>query len=176
MIASANWCFFSGWSFGGVVAFEIAKILRTRSVDVKGVIFIDTPNPFHHTPMTLDLIDYVLDHTKDVGPESRNLCRSQFIMSSQLLCDYVPTKSCDTIMAVFLWSKDGFEPPDTIADLPAWLVDRTDPSILTSGWDFLCGSPVRTIEIPGHHFQPFETANVSCCLSLTGAFLILHCC
>jgi len=133
-------------------------------VDVKGIIFIDTPNPFTHAPLTLDLIDYVLDSAKDVDPEIRMLCRSQFVMTARLLSEYAPTKSCGRLSAVFLRSEDGFNPPN-IVDLPAWLVDRTDPSIITGGWNFLCGFPVTRIDIPGNHFQPFELKNASYCYS-----------
>jgi thioesterase domain-containing protein len=64
------------------VAFEVARILRARSLSVKGVILIDSPSPFILTELNTNIIDYVLGNTKSVGAGLRELCKSQFSMSS----------------------------------------------------------------------------------------------
>lgn len=143
------------------MAFEVARVLRARSFSVKGVILIDSPNPFIQTEMNTDIIDYVLNNTKSIDGEIRELCRAQFSMNSKLLGEYKPSLSEDglVIPAVFLRSVNGFNPPNLA--VPEWLADRTNAKLITSGWDALSGSSVRTIDIPGNHFQPFESENAS---------------
>lgn len=41
-----------------------------------------------------------------------------------------------------------------------WLQDRRDRSLATAGWEMLTGSSVPCVDIPGNHFQVFDTANI----------------
>jgi hypothetical protein len=130
---------------------------------VKGVILIDSPSPFIRTELNAAIIDYVLSNTKAVDPELRDLCKSQFSMSSKLLSEYKPSLSANglVIPVVFLRSMDGFHPQNLVDDVPPWITNRIDASSIVSGWDSLSSSSVRIIDIPGNHFQPFEPENVS---------------
>lgn len=148
----------TGWSFGGVVAFEVARVLRARSFSVKGVVLIDSPSPLVCAELNTDIIDYVLRNAKSIDPEFWELCKSQFSTNSKLLSEYQPSISKldgPIIPIVFLRSIDGFNPPHLA--VPAWLADRKDTESIVSGWDALSGSPVCTIDIPGNHFQPFDS-------------------
>jgi hypothetical protein len=119
------------------------------------------------------VIDYVLSNTKS-DPEYRELRKSQFLMSSRLLGGYKPSVSKDglVIPIVFLRSVDEFNPPN-LTDVPDWLTNRTDAKLTVSGWDALSGSLVRVIDIPGNHFQPFESGNVRSVFPFTESFLII---
>ncbi len=152
----------AGWSFGGVVAFELAKILQTRSYSVKGVILIDSPDPFNPVPLSSELIDYVLSTVYNINPQAQQLCKSHFTTSSQLLTEYNPhnLKHSVAIPIVFLWSREGFNPP-YVANVPIWLSDRSCTRSPTLGWMVLSGSSIQTIEIPGNHFSAFDSHNVS---------------
>ncbi|PQK16682.1 hypothetical protein BB8028_0006g10010 [Beauveria bassiana] len=52
-------CILGGWSFGGVVAFEAARILMSRGHRVKGVVLIDSPPPIGHIPLSESIISAV---------------------------------------------------------------------------------------------------------------------
>lgn len=158
----------AGWSFGGVVAFEVARVLRALSLSVKGVILIDSSSPFICTELNADVINHVLDNIKSVDARSRDLCQLQFSMSSRLLSEYKPSLPEEglAIPIVFLRSMGGFNPPN-LTDVPTWLANRTNADSVISGWDALSGSPIRVIDIPGNHFQPFESENVGVHFPLT---------
>ncbi|KAI1082132.1 polyketide synthase [Whalleya microplaca] len=53
-------CILGGWSFGGVVAFEAARILMSQGeLRVKGVVLIDSPPPVGHIPLSDSIIHAV---------------------------------------------------------------------------------------------------------------------
>ncbi len=82
-------------------------------------------------------------------------------MNAAMLKDYDPRTThgvCPPI--VLLRSSEGFNPKG-VADVPKWLADRSDAKNATTGRDTLAPSPVKVFDIPGNHFQPFSTANVS---------------
>ena len=160
---------FSGWSFGGVVAFEVAKQLRTKSklVEVKGVILIDSPNPLNHVPLSLPLIEDVIDDSiKGNQDIVRELCRTQFTTNAKLLSEYDPyeimvVNEGPPLRLVCLVCRDVYNPPSSRVEVPSWLADRGDITRFTEGWNLVSGSAVQVLEIPGHHFEPFQPQNVS---------------
>ncbi|KIK97930.1 hypothetical protein PAXRUDRAFT_807021 [Paxillus rubicundulus Ve08.2h10] len=150
-----------GWSFGGVVAFEVARILTARGMNVKGVILIDSPAP--STPPVLS--DAVIDHV--VRGEERNtdsamvpLVMRQFKRNTQLLETFVPANQDTQISLTFLRSTKGFHPPG-IEGIPTWFSERNDAESVVRPWETLIGRPVKVWDIPGHHFEPFSPAHVS---------------
>ncbi|KAF9525894.1 hypothetical protein CPB83DRAFT_941246 [Crepidotus variabilis] len=152
-----------GWSFGGIVAFEIAKVLQDSEVCVNGVLLIDTPDPFCQVPLSADLLDDILANYQPASHPVLSLGRSQFLMSSQLLGEYDPTRNvfreCTPKFA-FLRSMVEYVSSNG-AEVPHWLADRSDSSSMTSGWEVLIGAPMKVIDIPGHHFQAFDPSIVS---------------
>ncbi|KAF8962959.1 polyketide beta-ketoacyl-synthase [Flammula alnicola] len=151
-----------GWSFGGIVAFEVATQLLARSTIVKGVVLIDSPNPLAHVPLEPSLIDQVLDGVENLDSEVRKLCKAQFIMNGQLLSDYLPQKAQNQYpRLVFLRCMEPYNPPNQ-NDIPSWLSNRTDPEYIIHGWKTISeGYMLETLDIPGHHFEPFNEQNVA---------------
>ncbi|KAJ3514348.1 hypothetical protein NLJ89_g2425 [Agrocybe chaxingu] len=152
-----------GWSFGGVVAFEVAKTLHSRLVPVRGVVLIDSPDPFTHVSLPPSVIDSVLA-LKDLDPEIISLCKHQFTMSDKLLSKYDPYETRNygpPPQLMFLRSTDGFNlSPHNQENVPSWLSDRRRVASMTHGWELLAGAPIKVLDIPGNHFQPFEPQNV----------------
>ena len=153
----------TGWSFGGVVAYEISVQLAKKGVEVRGILLIDSPCPINHVPLPDAVVDSVLAlegrrSDSDLG----RLVKAQFFLNSRMLGQYDPPKNdrrCPTL--VLLRSKEGYDPPN-ISDVPTWLVDRNDPKVASAEWEMIAGEPIKVLDIPGHHFQPFEKANVRC--------------
>ncbi|KAJ3856279.1 polyketide beta-ketoacyl-synthase [Lentinula lateritia] len=153
-----------GWSFGGVVAYEVALQLAKRGVNTKGIILIDAPNPIGHVPLSDTLIKTIARYDRKNGPvEIGKLVRTQFAMNAQLLSAYDPHETggvCPPL--VFLRSESGYAAEGIqVADIPSWLLDRSDPSTTIAGWSELSSS-VKVWDIPGHHFQAFDNTNVGC--------------
>ena len=83
-----------------------------------------------------------------------------------MLSKYDPYKTVDRkeipLRLVCLVCKDGYNSPGHI-DVPPWLADRGDITTFTKGWELVSGSVVvvQALDIPGHHFEPFQPQNVS---------------
>jgi iterative type I PKS product template protein len=156
-------CNFQGWSFGGVVAFETARQLLKRGVDVKGVVLVDTPSPLNHVPLSDSLLDSIINlDTRSVSSEIGRLIKSQFEMNSRMLGEYDPLiGGAPYPPLAFLRSRKGFN-PSSIPNIPKWLKDRSsEVKQATAGWEMLVGTSVKVWDIPGHHFEPFHASNVS---------------
>ncbi|KAF8810981.1 polyketide beta-ketoacyl-synthase [Phlegmacium glaucopus] len=162
-----------GWSFGGVVAFEVAKQLGIKSklVKVKGVILIDTPDPLNHVPLSLPLIEDIIGNSNNgnLKPDVRELCKTQFTTNAKLLSEYDPYAygtvgdlplEALPVRLVCLVCSDGYKAPSSI-DVPSWLADRGDRTTITEGWELVSGSAVQVLDIPGHHFEPFQPQNIA---------------
>ena len=149
-----------GWSFGGVVAFEIARILLAKGVTVKGVLLIDSPSPLNHVPLSDELIDCIVNlDGRSACVDTTALLKSQFATNSRLLASYDPFLSTSPWPAVvLLHSSEGFRPRDLC--VPEWLSDRTNPQRLCGGWEAVVGPTVRVLPIPGNHFQSFDPLHV----------------
>ncbi|KAF8157842.1 polyketide beta-ketoacyl-synthase [Crassisporium funariophilum] len=160
-----------GWSFGGVVAFEVAKQLRRMSFLVLGVILIDSPSPLNHVPMSSTLIDAIISIRI---MEIRKLCRIQFATNALLLGEYDPHETGDgeTPYLAFLWCMEGVSCNQV--DVPAWLADRSNITSIINGWEVLSSAPIKIFGIPGHHFEVFDPKHideVSCRLAEACEFL-----
>ncbi|KAJ5658159.1 polyketide synthase [Penicillium longicatenatum] len=227
-----------GWSFGGVVAFETARILmeekdqegQPRPRCVAGVVLIDSPPPVSHTPLSEDIIRII---SSPSGSATANptatliwkLVQRSFRACAALLRAFDPLglhdgrydtanreagpmtssttrngeleqwpKGSDRrIPRIFLLrSNEGWKPPVMESEivkacmLPQhvflenkWLQNRSDRSLATAGWEMLTARAVPSVDIPGNHFQPFDTANVDvvseavcrACVDLTSSWI-----
>ncbi|KAH9480833.1 Type I Iterative PKS [Psilocybe cubensis] len=146
-----------GWSFGGVVAFEMARQIREKSLDVLGLVLIDSPSPLVSAQLSSGLIDKIVKHLE---PNAQDFCKSQLMTNSELLRKYSPWDFTHKYPLVFLMSEQPYPTFDDF-DIPAWLSDRSSKSSATFGWEILSEGPIETFSIPGHHFQAFDPQNVS---------------
>ena len=143
-----------GWSFGGIIAFEVARHLLKSDVAVKGVILIDSPSPLNHVPLSDGLIDSIvkLNRNSSVGL----LVKRQFQMNSQMLLHYDPTVDGGPYpQLVLLCSREDYY-PDGGLEVPGWLSSNGHRHSAAAGWETIVGKPIKCIDIPGHHFQLFH--------------------
>ncbi|EEB99388.1 hypothetical protein MPER_00945 [Moniliophthora perniciosa FA553] len=153
--------FLGGWSFGGVVAYEAALQLQIRRVKVQGIILIDSPNPMNHIPLSGPLIQAAMECDSITRSPLGPYIVSQFEECVRLLQCYDPRSTGGTCPPlVMLRSSQGFESTD-VSSVPSWLTDRSNPRLSVSGWEDLTEQPVKIIDIPGHHFEPFRAANIN---------------
>lgn len=183
---SAEDCLLGGWSFGGVVAFEAARILMARGHGVKGVVLIDSPPPVGHIPLTDSIIRTVTESQHGEGGSTKNgnhgksgaadairkLVQRSFRTCANLLGAFnalletmegVGNIKGPVPRLVLLRCTLGWAPPPGYGELimeNPWLQDRRDRSLATAGWEMLTGSSVPCVDIPGNHFQVFDTANI----------------
>ncbi|KAJ7613999.1 polyketide beta-ketoacyl-synthase [Roridomyces roridus] len=151
-----------GWSFGGVVAYEISLQLANRGVAVKGIVLIDSSCPGDHTPLSDCLLDAILGlDERVVFSDLGVLVRRQFSMNAPMLQRYTAEWAPElSPPLVLLRSTEGFR-PEGVPDVPAWFSDRTNPQASVRGWQKLTNRPVKVLDIPGHHFSVFHPSNIS---------------
>lgn len=145
-----------------MAAYETALQLAKKGIKTRGILLIDSPSPINHVPLSDALIDSVVNlDARGASSDVGRLVKAQFAMNARLLGKYDPRATGGTCPPlILLRSSEGFNPPG-IPDVPIWLADRSDPQIVTRGWESLASGPVKVLDIPGHHFTPFHSANVS---------------
>ncbi|KAG5644334.1 Type I Iterative PKS [Asterophora parasitica] len=136
-----------GWSFGGVAAYEVAGHLERQGIRVQGILLIDSPSPTNHVPLSDSLIDSILSlDGRGSSSELGRLVKAQFSMNSRLLGKYKPeyvSGRCPPL--VLLRSREGFSPAGV--DVPSWLSNRSDPRLISAGWESLSGSQVQAVSL-----------------------------
>lgn len=158
----------AGWSFGGVVAFETARILSSRGVKVKGVVLIDSPPPSAPPLLSDAIIPHLLqDQERNVDSSTTALVTRQFQQSTALLDKYVPIARDAEIPLAYLRCTAGFC-PDGVQGVSAWFRERDNVGLAVGPWEALVGRPVPVWDVPGHHFEPFSGVHVSCFFLLWG--------
>jgi iterative type I PKS product template protein len=156
---SANVSYFVGWSFGGTMAFEVARQLLKSGIIVKGVVLIDSPSPLNHVPLSDALIEAIVKLDRSPVPSDiGRLVKRQFQMNSQILLEYDPTLGGGPYPPVVLLRSCANYCPGASLEVPDWLSNRDNSR--STEWETIVGGPVKCIEIPGHHFQPFHSPYV----------------
>ncbi|KAI0746500.1 ketoacyl-synt-domain-containing protein [Daedaleopsis nitida] len=165
-------CLIGGWSFGGVLAFDIARRLRSLGVQVKGLILIDSPAPQSCSPLDDSLIDAVMRQSATKSGASQRtmeLVQAQMRYATRALVAYDPSQTQRAAEgdppAVFLRSRDAVHVEPGVEQLvsdrrvQAFLTKRDDDTV--AKWEEALGRRIAVMEIPGSHFTPFEDENVS---------------
>ena len=154
---------FSGWSIGGVIAFEVARQLIASGVQVPALVLIDSPHPRTTTPLSNDVINAAFSHS--TKSRAVDLARTQIQFATQALVNYnpdsSPAKDVTPPRAVMLRSREGFAMAKGNSQSDSFLADRRDPATMVAEWEAALGSKVPVLDIPGNHFEPFEPKNVS---------------
>lgn len=160
-----------GWSFGGVVAFEAARVLQAQGHAIAGVVLIDSPPPLNHKPLSAAIINDVVrggGRGEAVGDTIRSLVRTSFTSCARMLeCfkpEVVTSTSRPAPRTFFLRSSNDYDlnRNSRVGEFEnPWLQDRSDPRTSIKEWEIVTGAKVPHADIPGNHFQAFDAANVS---------------
>ena len=140
----------------------MAKQLAAVHIDVVGVILIDSPSPKYRVPLSAAIVDAIVSPNA-VGrvTEAVKLTKQQFLMNSQILVEYDPEATSGSYpRIVFLRCVEGYN--SVGVDVPLWFSDRKNVKAVTDDWEGIVGQPVQVLDIPGHHFEAFSSANVRC--------------
>ena len=156
-------CLLSGWSLGGVIAFEVSRQLIASGITVPGIVLIDSPHPRTDVPLSDDVINKAF--AQNLPSRASELVRKQMHFATRALVEYNPDRSpakhVTPPKAVMLRSKESFHPATGNSKSDAFLADRRDPLTVTAEWKAILGRDIPVLDIPGNHFQPFEPHNVS---------------
>ncbi|GBE80926.1 Orsellinic acid synthase [Sparassis crispa] len=152
-------CIVGGWSFGGVLAFEVARQLIRSGIRVPGIVLIDSPHPLTKSPLPDSLIENVIGG-KGSTNKLTELVRAQMRHATRALISYdlsqSPASGVLPPKAVMLRSQEAFSLPSVETESAAFLAERGDPASSVAQWEKVLGVSVPVIDIPGNHFEPFE--------------------
>ncbi|KAM0544995.1 hypothetical protein ACHAPJ_011576 [Fusarium lateritium] len=147
-----------GWSFGGVVAYEAARLLAIRGVDVKGLVLIDSPNPINHIPLPAPIVDSI---TRPAGQSgAMNALKQEFLSNASLLGSYKPEVfsrvTGSPLRTVILRSQNTLDTEAHFGVRYDWLSQQEARDDAIVAWENLVGGAVEVLPIPGNHFEPFS--------------------
>ncbi|GJE97851.1 polyketide synthase [Phanerochaete sordida] len=158
-------CLVGGWSFGGVVAFEVARQLIAAGTQVAALVLIDAPHPATSTPLSPEALDAAFAN-KGASSAANERARACIQAATAALVAYDPSASpvahASPARAVMLRCREAFafagSTPPSASD--RFLADRKDPRAIVRGWEDVLGVEVPVFDIPGNHFEPFLPRNV----------------
>ncbi|TCD66000.1 Type I Iterative Polyketide synthase (PKS) [Steccherinum ochraceum] len=157
-------CLLGGWSVGGVLAFEVSRQLARVGISVAGLILIDSPCPQTKATLTDSVIDAVFS-SKGKGPSKlRDLAKENIKALTRTLVAYdhtaSPAHGLTVPRTIMLACNEGVSVQAIDSCSTRWLADRSDLSRMVFGWEKATGSRIPILEIPGNHFEVFESRNI----------------
>ena len=150
-----------GWSFGGVLAFEIARQLHSLGTPPKGLILLDSPCPINHEPLPNAIIQKVVSTVFASHSGIQSCVEAQFKRNANLLKNYNPPIDQLTIPTVMLLSEQTCDAAMLCGLKYAWLDDAAFRKKMTQEWGRLVGGLLQTLKVDGNHFNMFEAKHVS---------------
>ncbi|KAF2836624.1 conidial yellow pigment biosynthesis polyketide synthase [Patellaria atrata CBS 101060] len=153
-----------GWSFGGVLAYEVSRQLRAQGRSPRGVMLIDSPSPLKHDPLPDTIIEQISSKFAARSPKTQRLrscVEAQFKRNARLLGKYTPNASSARFECVMLQC---VELVDTLVlygvEYP-FVSDREFRMQDVADWEQLIKKPIPVYPIKGNHFSLFAPDNVS---------------
>jgi thioesterase domain-containing protein/malonyl CoA-acyl carrier protein transacylase/acyl carrier protein len=191
-----------GWSLGGTVAYEVARLLSSKGKKISGLILIDSPSPatmFGAQEVNLELVTM---SNKVRGLELSVKKMQNVVMSHNMVCRYrgtpwdhqsVPFKTflilarCTNFQMqsiniaaakeIIACMKKGEPMPQRFKDngIPGagWGTAEKD-SFGPNGWEELLGSTVQTVVVDGSHYSMMNQPLVIPILFYFAHLLTLH--
>lgn len=132
----------------------MARLLRMQNASVRGVILIDSPCPTNHEGLPSHLLGRLLK-------DKPAWLLSNFRRHAVALKNHNPEPHACDVPISLLQSSDLVTPEPSGEDWVAFLNDSTERHNQVKLWEALAGRRVMVDEIPGHHFQAFDSQNVS---------------
>jgi amino acid adenylation domain-containing protein len=166
----------AGWSFGGLVAYEMARQLEVEGVDVAGVILLDSWLPRPAWPMQPDGTEGLHHLARELGldvDESVTLARlAALAVERRLLPPTTAEEALRRALGVYQAHQTAFRsfrpqpskglrlvllrPEQTSSLADAALLEQ-DP---TGGWGALVPGAVEIHPVPGDHFRMLRAPHV----------------
>ncbi|KAJ3497716.1 hypothetical protein NLG97_g1690 [Lecanicillium saksenae] len=155
-----------GWSFGGVLAFEVSRQLLGLGKPVKGLILIDSPAPINHQALPEVLVSYVLARgesptTSKMVQEARERVKGQFLKHAAMLQRYSPALAYGSgIPCVFIRCVQTMDTERLCNTSYPWLSDAQVNQMSITQWESLIGCDIQVLDVDCNHFEAFDTVTV----------------
>ncbi|KUI69012.1 Conidial yellow pigment biosynthesis polyketide synthase [Cytospora mali] len=150
-----------GWSFGGVLAFEVAKQLQSHGISVLGVILIDSPPPLNHEPLPQAVIDYVVNRLPVRLSLTRDDLSAQFSKHANLLKHYHPAQAPGVELpgppCVLIRCTRTFDTERLCGVSYPWLCSTEFREDAAKGWEQVVGAELQVNDLDCNHFDVFDS-------------------
>ncbi|KAJ6182505.1 hypothetical protein N7485_001147 [Penicillium canescens] len=155
-VVKAEQVVLGGWSFGGVLAHEVAQQIDKLGYTTVAIILIDSPCPLNHKPLPRQVVDYILG-PKPLPHSKLNAISVQFQSHAQFLADYRMEHPIPPARKyVMLHSEQVLDTTRLCGVSYPWLESRQDRALALRQWEGLLCRSLAVYEIPGNHFEPFD--------------------
>ncbi|KAI0409182.1 hypothetical protein F4802DRAFT_239318 [Xylaria palmicola] len=157
-----------GWSFGGVLAFEVSRQLQSLGRVVKGLILIDSPPPVNHKALPQEVVSYIVDnrvtgettHVTEASKQARDKLKQRFQYHASLLQNYHPEPLTDIPCVILNCSRS--MDTETLCNVAyPWISSDTFRASSATQWERLLGRTIPVLDIDCNHFEVFDAAHVS---------------
>ncbi|RYP83572.1 hypothetical protein DL769_001326 [Monosporascus sp. CRB-8-3] len=152
-----------GWSFGGVLAFEVSRQLRKLGNTVKGVILIDSPYPIDHQALPSEVISHVVkklskgrELLSDAAKQVRATIEAQFRRHARMLQEYNPDRQDEDVPCVMLKCTHALDTEMLCGVSYPWLSDDTFRDKCVRDWEQLIGKRIPVMDVDCNHFEVFD--------------------
>ncbi|KAI1275967.1 Alpha/Beta hydrolase protein [Xylaria sp. FL0933] len=156
-----------GWSFGGVLAFEMARQLRRLGRTPKGVVLIDSPSPVGHRALPAEIISHIIKQSEsgaagvtETAKRARARIASQFQHHAGLLERYAPEPRSGDVPCIMLRCTQTMDTEALCGVRYPWLSDETVRARFVGEWEGLIGRHVTCYDIACNHFEVFQSRNI----------------
>ncbi|KAI0449721.1 hypothetical protein F5B21DRAFT_519804 [Xylaria acuta] len=153
-----------GWSFGGVLAFEVARQLRSLSRPVKGLILIDSPPPVDHKALPPEVISYIVSnktpgeatYITELSNQAREKIKQRFQYHAMLLQNYHPEPQTGHAPCVMLKCSRSMDTAVLCNVTYPWVSDGDFRERSVRQWEQLMARSIPVLDIACNHFQVFD--------------------
>ncbi|KAI0194248.1 hypothetical protein F4808DRAFT_474880 [Astrocystis sublimbata] len=157
-----------GWSFGGVLAFEVSRQLQALGRRVKGLILIDSPPPVEHQALPPEVISYILTnkisndktYVTESSKQAREKIKQKFEHHAMLLQNYHPERRSRSVPCVMLKCSRSMDTELLCNITYPWVSNSDFREQSVSQWEQLMGRSIPVLDIACDHFQIFDTEHV----------------
>ncbi|ROT35234.1 phenolpthiocerol synthesis polyketide synthase ppsA [Sodiomyces alkalinus F11] len=167
-LASAREVILCGWSFGGVVAFEVSRQLRRRGNSAAGIILVDSPFPLGHQALPAEVISHVVGGSYQgqgrvqsaAANHARSCIEAQFRRHARFLEKYEPRPETEDVPCVAILCKQTMD-TQALCGVPyPWLADSESREQSLKDWEGLLGRNISVLRVNSNHFNLFDAANI----------------
>ncbi|KAL7939401.1 hypothetical protein V8C35DRAFT_326452 [Trichoderma chlorosporum] len=161
-----------GWSFGGVLAFEVSRQLQLQGTRVKGVILVDSPVPKGHEALPRQIISYILDQRRNGSPSGNRVAanseaamrarasiESQFRRHADMLQCYNPKSNPHgDVPCVIIRCAQNMDTMSLCGVEYPFLGSSESRDQSTREWENLTGQRIPVLDVDCNHFEVFDDA------------------
>ncbi|KAI0103346.1 hypothetical protein GGR51DRAFT_573276, partial [Nemania sp. FL0031] len=157
-----------GWSFGGVLAFEVARQLQSLGRSVKGLILIDSPSPVNHQALPQEIISHIINnktaskttYITESSKKAREKINQKFQYHAMLLENYHPKPKADNFPCVMLKCSVSMDTEKLCNVSYPWVSDDVFRERSVWQWEQLIGRTIPVLDVACNHFEVFDADHV----------------